>query len=125
MGQVELSVIYCVSHSDTSLCFLIKPFFPLLRTEEFCLVRVFSLFPFSEKSLHLFHHVTHVLLFHCLLCAVGVVFMVVVLSLRLLVTEEVAPPGFRVLHWSGCAFTLQPFHLLQKNRHIIKGGKYK
>lgn len=37
----------------------------------------------------------------CLFSAVTVVFMVVALSLHLLVTEEVAPPAFRVVHLFG------------------------
>lgn len=52
-----------------------------------------------------------------LLSAVRVVFMVVVLSLCLLVTEEVAPPAFRVGHLSGRPSVLRLLHLL--------GHKYK
>lgn len=46
----------------------------------------------------------------CLFSAVSVVFVVVVLSLHLLVTKEVAPPASRVVHLVGCPGTLHPPH---------------
>lgn len=48
--------------------------------------------------------------------------MVVVLSLGLLVTEEVAPPAFRVVHLFGRPGTPHPLHFLHK---IETWGKVK
>lgn len=47
----------------------------------------------------------------CLLVAMCVALVVVVLSLHLLVTKEVAPPAFRVVHLSGRPRTPHPLHL--------------
>ena len=55
-----------------------------------------------------------VFLSRCLLSAVCVVFMVVVLSLHLLVAEEVAPPAPRVVHLFGRPSTLHLPHLLHQ-----------
>lgn len=49
-----------------------------------------------------------------LLSAVSVVFMVVVLSLCLLVAEEVAPPAFRVVHLFGRPSTPHLLHFLRE-----------
>lgn len=49
-----------------------------------------------------------------LLSAVRVVFMVVVLSLCLLVTEEVAPPASRVVHLFGRPSTPHLLHFLRE-----------
>lgn len=56
----------------------------------------------------------------CLLSAVCVVIMMVVLSLRLLVTKEVAPPAFRVVHLFGCSSTLRFPHCLYETETKCK-----
>lgn len=58
--------------------------------------------------------VAPVFLSQCLLSAVCVVVMVVVLSLHLLVAEEVAPPAPRVVHLFGRPGTLHLPHLLHQ-----------
>lgn len=130
-GHIELSVNYYLSHFAISLCshlslFLIRPISlpSLLKAGRFVLISCSLGFPHSR---HLISNDLSILptlcrsflLFQCLLSAVSVVFVVVVLSLCLLVTEEVAPPAFRVVHLSGRPSALHPLHLL---RHNIKWG---
>lgn len=63
-------------------------------------------------SSHAYRFLNARVLFRCLLSAVCVVVMVVVLSLCLLVTEEVAPPAFRVVHLFGRPGTPHLLHFL-------------
>lgn len=91
------------------LC-LIKPTF-LLRAGLIVLVTVVLLAShfLSSRSHRLFCRPYS--LSRRSLVAVSVVFKVVVFSFCLLVTEEVAPPAFRVVHLSGCPSALHLPHL--------------
>lgn len=112
--SMHFSAIYCMS----LLAFSFGSFFFLLvnlssvtgHTVLVCSLGLpIAVFLFDSFILQTSHWVCFLSL--CLLIAMCAVFMVVVLSFRLLVTKEVAPPAFRVVHLFGRPCTPHLLHL--------------
>lgn len=99
---LDLSALYCLSH-------FVFVFVASMTAHSRSRCRCCSLIP-NDLS-------TAQTLCDHLLSAVCVAFVVGVLSFRLLVTKEVAPPAFRVVHLSGRPGALHLPHLLKENNY--------
>lgn len=115
MGLTEYALECYLLHVPFSLCIWILLFFcssqPLFCHRSHC--SGLLSWPPHCCLLCRFLHMSHrsYFLSSCLLIAMCVAFVVVVLSLHLLVTKEVAPPAFRVVYLSGRPCTPHPLHL--------------
>lgn len=115
MGLTERALECFLLHVPFSLSVWILLFFLFLFKPTSLLSQV-TLFWFAllasplPSSLSIPSYRPH-FLSRCLLVAMCVALVVVVLSLHLLVTKEVAPPAFRVVHLSGRPRTPHPLHL--------------